>query len=142
MARRNRGPIAELGRGPRYMTPNRIAARFFSGGRYQTLGALVRGALHANPPSPRSIPMRPVPWGSPLPTTKASAAKSRAAAANKAAAAQAVIKQTARGKQVASRKAGGKFDGSYIQPADLSLYRQAKGGNAVIQPGEPGRRRL
>lgn len=142
MARRKRGPLAELGRGLRKMTPNRVLARFASGGRHQTLGAIARAGLKMQAPTPRSIPMRPVPWGSPLPTSKASAAKSRTAAANKTTAAQAVIKQTARGKQVARRKAGGKFDGSYIQPADLSLYRQARDGRAVIQPGEPGRRRI
>lgn len=137
MARRNRGPIAELGRGLRQMTPNRITARFASGGKHQTWGAIARAAMKTQPS--RSIPMRPVPWGSPLPVTEKSARKSRATAKKPA---QPVIKKTARGKQIARRKAGGKFDGSYVQPGDLNLYRDVQAGRAVIQPGEPNRRRL
>jgi hypothetical protein len=140
--RGSRSPFADLARGWRRMTPNRIFLRLMTGGRYETARGLVRGAVRSSAPSPRSIPMRPVPYGSPLPTTKASAQKSRAAA-KKTAAKQPVIKKTARGKQVAKRGAGGKFEGSVTLPgADLTLYKQVQAGRAVIQPGEPNRRRL
>ena len=124
------------------MLPNRILARFLSGGKHQTLGSIARAGMKA--PGPQSIPMRPVPWGSPLPTSEASAKRARANAAKKQPAKkQSVIKQTARGKQVAKRAAKGRFDGSVVLPdADLTLYRQAQQGNAVIQPGEPNRRRI
>lgn len=139
MAKRKRGPIAELGRGLRQMTPNRITARYASGGKHQTWGAIARAALKAQPSQP--IPMRPVPWGSPLPRAEKSAQRSRDAAAKKVT--QPVIKKTVRGKQVAKRKSKGHFDGSVVLPgADLSLYREAQSGRAVIQPGEPNRRRL
>lgn len=137
MARRSkRGPLAELKRGLRKSTPNRMLARFISGGKHQTLSSIARAGLKMQAPSPRPVPMRSVPWGSPLSTTKKAAQKSHAAVTK-----QPVIKKTVAGKQVAKRKAGGKFDGSYIQRADLTLYNQAKTGKAVIQPGEPNRRR-
>lgn len=139
MAKRKRGPVAEFKRGLRKSTPNRMLARFLSVGKHQTLSSIARAGMGVDTSGPRSIPMRPVPWGSPLPTSEKSAQKSRAAAKKTT---QPVIKKTARGKQVAKRKAGGKFDGSYIQRADLTLYRDVQAGRAVIQPGEPGRRRL
>lgn len=136
--RRKRGPLAELGRGLRQMTPNRVTARFASGGKYQTWTALVRGATRSTVPGPRAIPMRAVPRGSPLPTTKASAAKSRAAAAKKQAAKQPVIKKTAGGKQVAKRVGKGRFDGSVsvstFGPREQAMYERGMAG--YVDPGQ------
>jgi hypothetical protein len=145
--RRKRGPLAELKRGLRKSTPNRMLARFVSGGKHQTFGAILRAGMRANVPGPSAIPMRPVPRGSALPKTEAAAKRARSAAkkaaVSKQAVKQPVIKKTAVGKQVAKRGAKGRFDGSVVLPgADLSLYRRAVDGNAVVQPGEPGRRRL
>jgi hypothetical protein len=146
MATRKRGHLErEWRKAVRAMAPNRVLARFASGGKHQTFSAIARAGLGLNVPGPRSIPMRPVPYGSPLPTTKASAAKSRASATKKAAAAkQPVIKQTARGKQVAKRKAKGQFDGSVTLPgADLTAYRRAVAGQVdpAQQVRQPRRRK-
>lgn len=67
-------------------------------------------------------------------------ARNRAAAKKNAAAA----KKTAGGKrQQYVQGDGGLMQGSVTLPgADLTHYNAAKGGNAVIQPGEPKRRRL
>jgi hypothetical protein len=146
MARRKRGYLAsEARKAARAMRPDRVFLRFWTGGKYQTFGGLVRGALGA---SRQQVPMRAVPPGSPVPKTAGAAKRARAVAAKTASASkqttkQPVIKKTARGKQVAKRKGKGQFDGSVVLPgADLTLYRRAVDGNAIVQPGEPGRRRI
>lgn len=146
MARRKRGYLArEARKAARAMRPDKVFLRFMTGGKYQTFGGLVRGAVGA---SSQPVPMRPVPPGSSVPKTEGAAKRARATAAKKtaasnAAARQPVIKKTARGKQVAKRKGKGQFDGSVVLPgADLTLYRRAVDGNAIVQPGEPKRRRL
>jgi hypothetical protein len=144
--RRSRGPIAELGRGLRMMTPNRVLARFISGGKHQTFKGIARAGLGAQPGRP--VPMRAVPWGSPLPTTKASAQRSRAAAkkqpANKVAtkktvAKKAVAKKTASGKvQIPKRNPDGTFDGSVSFPTfgarEQAMYE--RGLRGAVDPGQ------
>lgn len=145
MAKHKRGYLErEWRKAVRAMAPNRVLARFASGGKHQTFTGIAKAGLGLNAPGPRAIPMRPVPYGSPLPTTKASAAKSRAAAAKKQGAKQPVIKKTAAGKQVAKRKAKGHFDGSVVLPgADLTAYRRAVDGqiDPVQQVRQPRRRK-
>jgi hypothetical protein len=72
------------------------------------------------------------------------AAAAQIPARNRAAAATAA-KKAAPKKTAAVRKndGSGQLNGSVILPAaDLTHYRRAVDGNAVVQPGEPGRRRL
>ena len=153
MVRKKRGPLAELGRGLRQMTPNRVTARFASGGAHQTWGAIFRAALKAPGPT-SSTPMRAVPWGSPLPKTKASAARSRASAAKKQPAKKAVAKKTAVGRktaagrvQVPKRNPDGTFDGTVSFPTfgarEQAMYeRGLRGGvDPVQQVRQPRRKR-
>lgn len=139
-----RGPLSELGRGLRKMTPNRVFARFISGGKHQTLTSIARAGVGMSAPSPRAIPMRPVQPGSPLPTTKASAQRSRAAAAKKqqakkATAKKAPRKKTAAGKvQIPQRNADGTFNGSVsfptFGPREQSMYE--RGLTGWVDPGQ------
>lgn len=125
-SRKSRGPLADLARGWRRMTPSRILLRYMTGGHYETIGGLVRGAVRSAAPSPRAIPMRPVPPGSALPVTKEAAERSRAvvkqpakkAVAKKAGSAKkAAAKRTAAGRvQVPKRNPDGTFDGSVSYP--------------------------
>lgn len=79
MGRRKRGYLArEVRKAARAMRPDRVFLRFMTGGRYQTVGGLMRGVTHTGR---KSIPMRPVPPGSALPTTKAAAKRARATVA-------------------------------------------------------------
>ncbi len=142
--KKSRGPLSELGRGLRQMTPNRVLARVASGGKHQTLTGIARAGLGLNIQGPRSIPMRPVPYGSPMPTTKASAAKSRAAAAKKrpakkATAKKPTVKRTAAGKvQIPKRNPDGTFDGSVsfptFGPREQAAYERALRGQ--VDPGQ------
>jgi hypothetical protein len=77
MARRQRGVLCELRRGLRRSTPNRMLARYLSGGRHQTLTAILAALFGLKLRGPRRIPMRPVPWGSPVPMSEKAAQRAR-----------------------------------------------------------------
>lgn len=157
MARR-KGPLAELKRGLRKMTPNRVAARLISGGKHQTLGSIVKAPLKAPrtygmadearlTPAQRAVPLSERGRGGarkradPYAAAAAIPARNRAQAAKRAAAARKAAGGKAKQQHVQGKD--GKMQGSVTLPgADLTLYRQAQQGDAVIQPGEPNRRRL
>lgn len=128
MTRRKGGPVSELGRGLRQMTPNRVTARFMSGGKYQTWGAIARAVTRTGT-GQRSIPMRAVPMGSPVPTSDAAAKRARAAAV----------------KKTASKKSAGKGrSDAYAAARQIPARNQAvakKAAAATAAARKPGARK-
>lgn len=158
--KRRYGPLAQLKRGLRRMTPNRVLARFISGGRHQTFTSIAKG--YGRPVSVHRMAderkltaaqrrVAPSERGRRAAAKKTAGSKASAyeaaaqiPARNRTAATKAAKGAAAgRSKQVAVQGKDGRFRGSVTLPgADLSLYRDVQAGRAVIEPGEPRRRRL
>jgi hypothetical protein len=145
----------------RSMYPNRVLARLMSGGKHQTIGAWTRS--YVTPPGPRTFRMADevnlsdrqrllppsqrkgaAPRKAPAKKQSPYEAAKQIPARNRATAVKAAKKTAAAGKPKTTYKQGkdGKMQGSVNLGADLSLYKDVQAGRAVIQPGEPNRRRL
>ena len=128
MAKRKRGYLAsEARKAASAMRPDKVLARFFSGGKYQTWGAICRAVartvLGLGVQGGARVPMRPVPPGSPLPTTKAAAQRARAGAAQ--------------GKKTAAKKQPSAYEAAAAIPARnrAAAKKTAASTAAARKPG-------
>lgn len=137
MARRKRGYLAsEARKAARGMRPDRVLARFFSGGKHATWGGIARAATGTKPP--KSIPMRAVPLGSPLPTTKAAAQRARASAAQKKTTAKKQPSAYEAAKKIPARnQAAAKKAAAATAAARKPGARKSAAGNVLVPKRNP-----